>query len=243
MRKIFTIFLVSVILFIFSSVSKAQIHISLGPQLGLALPMSDYSGNVNDFYNGTKYGMKNGFNIGATVKADLMVIAGRLDVNYAFFSNDGGISGFNNSNVTLKQHTLIIGIGPEFGINIPLSPIRPYASIELLFSTIGGDFQFTGTPLVNSSSNTISSVTRTGLGFLAGTEVKFGIYALDLSLRYNMLNLLGKSFSSYNNNDRTNAYLNLNDDKDPNYALDKHPIGASRTISTLQINVGFMIGF
>jgi len=158
MRKILTIFLVSVILFIFSSVSKAQIHISLGPQLGIALPMSDYGGDVSDFYNGNKYGLKNGFNIGATVKADLMVIAGRLDINYSMFKNDGNIigTGNNNSSVTIKQNNLIIGIGPEYNLDIPLSPFKPYASVELLFSTFSGIFNIKVLPLSIAVTITVS---------------------------------------------------------------------------------------
>ena len=246
MKKITFLIIIIIMLFAFVPVSRAQIHLSIGPQVGVALPMSDFSGEVTDFYNGTKYGLNTGFNIGATVKADLMVIAGRLDINYAMFKNDGNISGTTNTNSagTVKMNSLIIGIGPEYNIDIPLSPIKPYGSIELLITSFSGSFQFQNTPLVsNSNSQDIASATRIGLGFLLGTEFKFGLYALDLSLRYNILNVGGKSFSSYTNNDRTNSYLNLNDDKDPNYDGDKHPVGSSRNMSSLQINVGFLFGF
>ena len=242
MKKSFFTILAIISFFISFTTANAQIHISLGPQLGFALPMSDYAGGVTDFYNGTKYGLKGGFNVGATFKADLMVIAGRLDINYAMFKNDGNISGLNNANVTVKQNTLIIGIGPEYSFGLPLVPIKPYVSFELLFSTFSGESQYQGTPLVNSSNNSMTSATRIGLGLLAGTEFKIGVVALDLSLRYNMLNLIGKSFTSYNNNDRSNSYLNLNDDKDPNFDGATHPVGTSRTISTLQFNVGVLFG-
>ena len=126
-KSFFTIFVI-ISLFITFSTTKAQIHISLGPQLGFALPMSDYAGEVSDFYNGTKYGFKGGFNMGATFKADLMIIAGRLDITYAMFKNDGNITGFNNASLTVKQNTLIIGIGPEYSFGVPLVPIKPYIS-------------------------------------------------------------------------------------------------------------------
>jgi hypothetical protein len=243
MKKSFPIVLVIISIFIISTTSRAQIHISLGPQLGIALPMSDYAGGVTDFYNGNKYGLKGGFNIGATFKADLMVIAGRLDINYAMLSNSGSITGLNNGNLSIKQKNLIIGIGPEFSFGIPLVPIKPYGSVELLFSTFSGESQYQGTPGVNSNNNSMSSASRIGLGLLLGTEFKIGLYSLDVSLRYNMLNLISKSFISYSNNDRTNSYLNLNDALDPNFDGVNHPIKTSRSISTLQINVGILFGF
>jgi hypothetical protein len=240
-KSFFTIFVI-ISLFITFSTTKAQIHISLGPQLGFALPISDYAGEVSDFYNGTKYGFKGGFNMGATFKADLMIIAGRLDINYAMFSNSGSITGLNNGSLSIKQKNLIIGIGPEYSLGLPLVPIKPYVSLELLFTTFTGESQYQGTPGVNSNNNSISSVTRIGLGLLAGTEFKIGVFALDVSVRYNMLNLIGKSFTSYTNNDRSNSYLNLNDAKDPNFDGVNHPVGSSRTISTLQFNVGVLFG-
>jgi hypothetical protein len=242
MKKSFFTILVIISLFISFATTKAQIHISLGPQLGFALPMSDYAGEVTDFYNGTKYGLKGGFNLGATIKADLLIIAGRVDINYAMLSNSGSITGFNNASLSIKQQNLIIGIGPEYSFGLPLIPIKPYASIELLFSTFSGESQYQGTPGVNSNNNSMASATRIGLGLLAGTEFKIGVFALDVSVRYNMLNLIGKSFTSYNNNDRTNSYFNLNDAKDPNFDGVNHPVGTSRTISTLQFNVGVLFG-
>ncbi len=242
MKKSLFIVLVIISIFIISATSRAQVHISLGPQLGMAIPMSDYSGGVTDFYYGNKYGLKGGFNFGATFKAELLVIAGRIDINYAMFSNSGSITGFNNASATVKQNNLIVGIGPEFSFDIPFTPFKPYGGVELLFTSFTGESQFQGTPGVNSNNNSLSSASRMGVGLLLGNEFKLGMYYMDFSLRYNMLNLTGKSFTTYNNNDMTNSYLNLNDDRDPNYDGDKHPIGISRNISTLQINVGILFG-
>jgi hypothetical protein len=241
-KSFFTIFVIISLFLSFTAV-RAQIHISLGPQLGFALPMSDYAGGVTDFYNGTKYGLKGGFNMGATFKADLMIIAGRLDINYAMFSNSGSITGTDNGSLSIKQKNLIIGVGPEFSFGVPMIPIKPYVSLELLFTTFTGESQYQGNPGgVNNNNNSMTSATRIGLGLLAGTEFKIGVFALDVSVRYNMLNLIGKSFTSYNNIDRTNSYLNLNDAKDPNFDGVNHPVGTSRTISTLQFNVGVLFG-
>ena len=41
-----------------SGISYSQISIKLGPQLGLTSPTVDYSGDVKDFYAGTKYGLR-----------------------------------------------------------------------------------------------------------------------------------------------------------------------------------------
>ena len=72
-----------------------------------------------------------------------------------------------------------------------------------------------------------------------------GVTRLDLSLRYNLINLFGKDYVTTNNPDRIVAYSNLNDAKDPNYKAgdDKHPIGNDRSIATIQVQVAILFGF
>ena len=200
MKKLLVIFIAFLSILVLTTSPKAQIHLSLGPELGVALPLSDYSGEVTDYYNGTKYGMKTGFNFGATLKAELIVLSGRLDISYSMHENEGNPTGQNNSSLTTKMNNLIIGFGPEYQIDIPMSPVKPYGSIEFLISTFGGEFQFQGTSSVNSSNNKMTTATRTGIGIILGTEIKLAVFALDINLRYNMLNAFGQSFTSYNNN-------------------------------------------
>jgi|WetSurMetagenome_2_1015567.scaffolds.fasta_scaffold160823_1 hypothetical protein len=228
-------------LFFISSVSSAQVGFSIGPNIGFALPTGDYSGGVNDFYNGAKYGLNSGVNIGACVKVNLLFISGRADINYCWLKNSGNLTSSNGSAET-KQNIFTFGIGPEYSITIPMSPVKPYVSVELLISTFSGESTFHGVSGVQSSTITLSSATRTGIGLIAGAEFKLAVFSMDFNVRYNIHNLLGKTFTSYSNNDRTNSYSALNDDIDPGYDGDKHPVNSSRTISTLEINLGILFG-
>jgi len=238
MKKLIFVFLS---LFLITSVSKSQVGFSIGPNFGYVSPAGDLSGGINDFYTGTKYGLGSGVNIGACVKVNLLFISGRADVNYCWLKNSGNLTSSNGSAET-KQNIFTFGIGPEYSITIPMSPVKPYASIEILFSTFSGESTFHGASGVQSSTISLSSATRTGLGLIAGAEFKLAVFSLDLNIRYNIHNLLGKTFSTYNNNDRSNSYSALNDDKDPNYDGNNHPVGSSRTISTLEINLGILFG-
>jgi hypothetical protein len=91
----------------------------------------------------------------------------------------------------------------------------------------------------------LSTATRAGLGFAAGVEVKFMSTAIDLSIRYNLINLFNKRYEGSASGTRDEAYKYLNDEKDPNYlATDaKHPIGSYRTMATIQFQLGVMFGF
>ena len=245
MRKISMILLFSV-LFISNSYSQL-ISVKLGPMLGLTSPSSDYSGETTDFYNGTKYGLKSGFHFGAMGKVSFGPIGGRLSLGYASLSNNGTANvEQNNSTVEVRNNLFMITIGPEFGFTIPFTPVRPYAGIDLLITSISGTVNFQGTTSVPSNEREITSASRTGVGFAIGSEVGFGkTFILDISLRYNLINLLGKSYeASTTSNNRIDAYTFVNDDVDSGHATDpdNHPIGASRNIQTIQINVGLLFG-
>src|SRR4030095_2011223 len=245
--KITKIFLL-ISLIIFSNASFSQIiNIKLGPAFGLTTPSVDYSGETQDFYAGTKYGLKSGFNFGVMGKVNLGPIGGRAAISYVSMSNNGQADpNTPNSTVEVKNSLFMFSLGAEFGITIPFTPVRPYADLDLIFSTISGSFKYQGTPNVSSDQRDISSATRTGLGFAVGSEVGFGkTFVLDLSIRYNLHNLFSKSYTVVTNSNRIDAYTSLNDDADPDFnASDvKHPVGSSRTIATIQFQVGLLFGF
>lgn len=240
MKKYYFIAL-AVFLFAFFSTSNAQLSLEIGPNIGIATPTGDFAGSVNDFYLGTKYGLKTGFNIGGSAKLNLLLLSGRIDLNYSFVSNNGNLTSSNGS-VDTKQNIFSLGIGPEYKLAIPMSPIKPYASVELLFSTISGETTFHGAAQVSSNTLKLASVTRTGVSLILGSEIDFKAWALDLNVRYNVHNLFGKKFDPYHNSDRTNSYTALNDDGDPNYDGSTHPISTSRSITTVMLNVGVLFG-
>lgn len=237
----------SILILIVSNV-YSQISIKLGPELGLTSPTVDYSGDVKDFYAGTKYGVRSGLHYGLMGKVQLGPLNGRLSISYASLDNSGNANPLQpGSTLEVKNNIFMFTLGTEFGFGIPLSPVKPYAGIDILFSTISGTYNFQGTAEVSSGEKSIKSASRTGLGFSIGSEVAFGkSFTLDISLRYNLINLFGKSYDGVtNSNDRNDAYSSLNDAADPNYSAtnSKHPVGNDRSIATIQLNVGLLFGF
>ena len=238
-----------VILFVLTicSITYSQISIKLGPQIGLTSPTMDYSGDAKDFYSGTKYGLRSGLHYGVMGKVQLGPLNGRLSISYASLDNNGP-TGEPNSTVEIKNNLFMFTLGTEFGFGIPMSPVKPYAGIDILFTTISGSFNFSGSTPNGLSGGTknISSATRTGLGFSIGSEVGFGKqFTLDLSLRYNLINLFGKEYTPSTNNSKTDVYAFLNDAKDPNFNVNdpKHPVANDRSIATIQINAALLFGF
>lgn len=231
---------------IFQSSSYAQLKILLGPAIGLTIPAADYTGETTDYYAGTKYGLRSSVNFGAMGKVSLGPINFNLSAIYSPLSNDGvSQASFPNSNVEIKQNLFTIGLGTQFGFNVPLSPIKPYVGLELLFTTISGSTKFQGTQNIQSSSIDMNTATRTGLGFSAGAEIKIVSVALDVSLRYNLINLFSKKYEGSPTGNRDEVYKYLNDGEDPNYAASdvKHPVGDKRTIATIQFELGVLFGF
>ncbi len=246
MKKLIPAFLIAIT--ILCSNAYSQISIKLGPELGLTSPTVDYSGDVKDFYAGTKYGVRSGLHYGVMGKVQLGPLNGRLSISYASLDNSGNANPSQpNSTLEVKNNIFMFTLGTEFGFGIPFSPVKPYAGIDILFSTISGTYNFQGTSEVSSGEKSIKSASRTGLGFSVGTEVAFGkSFTLDLSLRYNLINLFGKSYDGVtNSNDRNDAYSSLNDAADPNYSASnsKHPVGNDRSIATIQLNAGLLFGF
>lgn len=241
MNKIYLI----VLYLLFTSVSYSQIGLRLGPVVGLTTPTVDYSGDAKDFYSGTKYGLRTGFNYGLAGKISFGPLNSRISVSYASLENNGP-SGSNNGTVEIRNNLFMITLGMQFGFNVPASPVKPYAGVDLLLSSISGSFKFQGTAHVPSDEKSIQTASRTGLGVGFGAEINLGkSYALDLNLRYNLINLFGKEYKSVANANRVDAYTSLNDAQDPNYnASDvKHPVGNDRSIVTIQIQLGLLFGF
>jgi hypothetical protein len=226
--------------------SNAQLKILLGPSIGLTTPTVDYTGETTDYYAGTKYGLRSAINFGAMGKVSLGPINFNLSVIYTPLSNDGIAEPDKpNSSVEIKQNLFTIGLGTQYGFSVPMSPIKPYIGIELLFTTISGSAKFQGITAVQSTSISMSTTSRTGLGFAAGAEISILGTALDLSLRYNLINLFSKEYEGSATGTRDEVYKYLNDGEDPNYlATDvKHPVGSKRTIATIQFQLGVLFGF
>lgn len=247
MRKIIS---VSIVLIFFCVLqANSQPKFSVGPLVGISVPTGDYGGTTLDFYNGARYGLGTGFTLGGVFKAKFSFVGLRVGATYSAFSNTG-IATTNEpaSYIQVKQNLFTLSAGPEFAFTLTGSPIKPYLGIDLLFTSLSGQTTFNDNVPKVSPPGTydMSGSTRLGLGLGGGVEFNFAkSYALDVGLRFNIINLFGKTYTPGPNNDRINTYLYLNDDADPSFPFDPnhHPIATSRSISVLQINVAFLFGF
>lgn len=235
-------------IFMMSSTANSQIvKFKLGPVVGLTSPTGDYSGNTMEYYSGTRYGMKSGVNFGAIFKTGVGPFNLRVSGMYAPLSNSG-VAEPGDGFIETKSDLLTFSAGPEFDLAIPFSPIKPYLGVDILFSSISGRTTFSDVDFVPDGTYDMQSATRLGLGFGGGIEYGIGASnVLDISIRYNLINLFGKEYrdAAPSDNRRLDAYLSLNDDADPLAGTSPitHPITTSRSISVLQINVAFLFGF
>lgn len=241
MKKLLISFILVMVL-IPLTFSFSQLKFEGGINLGATVPTGDYSGTMADFYSGTKYGLSTGFNIGGYASLITPIISGRVSLNYTHLKNDGNPPpSEGGGTIELTHNIFTIGIGPQYNIPIPSSPVKPFIVAELLIISIGGETKFQGVSSVPSGTYTISSATRLGFGITGGLNYDFGNYGISIQAKYNLLNLSGKEFKSDDPTKRISSYTNLNDEKDPLYTTGSnvHIIGTSRNISTLQLNVGF----
>jgi hypothetical protein len=235
----------SVIFFILIIINTTfpQISFSIGPIIGYTGPSGDLSGTTMDYYSGTKYGQSGNVNFGAQAKLKILFIRAKVSIMYTSLSNSGNTEPDKGS-VETSMKLLSYGVGTEFHLPLPLIPIHPYIGIDLMFTNFSGETVFTGDQRVPSGTYSLNSASRTGLGIGAGAELSLGKkYSLDLDIKYNMYNLLGKSFSGGDR--RLDSYTSLNDEADPQYSADpdKHPISDSRMINAVQINLCFLFDF
>ncbi len=223
--------------------TSSQIKFSIGPTIGYTGPMGDFGGTTIDYYNGTKYGLNGGVNFGAQAKLKLLILNIKGSAAYTSLSNSGN-SEPGQGSVETNMKLLTFGLGTEFHLPIPLVPVNPYIGLELLFTNFNGETVFNGVARVPSGTYSMTSTSRTGLGVGAGVEISFGKKSsLDIGVKYNMYNLIGRSFSGGDN--RIDTYTSLNDAADPLYSTDhdKHPVSSSRLISAFQFNLSYLFDF
>lgn len=244
--KVYKFFPFLFLLFSFGVVFS-QVKFSIGPTIGFTGPVGDYSGTTFDYYNGTRYGLNGGINFGGVFKAKWTSVSARLSITYASLRNSGGSEPGDDGYIEVTQNTLTMALGPEFAFTLTGSNIKPYVGVDLLFTSFSGDAMFIDVRHVGDRSISMSSTSRAGLGLGGGVIIGLGKkYSLDIGLKYNMHNLFGKSFDVYDTDGpRYFAYTSLNDDSDPVYPneINDHPIGNSRSISTIMINLAFLFDF
>lgn len=247
-KNILLPFLILIIFFSLNSEKVfGQITLQAGAGLGYMVPSGDYGGSAEDFYNGTKYGMGSAlsYNIKAKVGlAGFFLFSGQVD--YASLSSEGDVPN-GQGNFKVNNNIVSIKVGPQFNINIPLSPISPYLDANIAVNFFSGDIEFNGVSGVPNAKFNIEPAARLGAGVGGGVLFSLGpLLHLDLGIHYNFMNLTGKEYKDVNplTNDRVDSYLALNDDKDPNYSENSsvNIIGNSRSINALEINLTVLVG-
>ncbi|GEM_PF-945262 len=243
--KIFLLLLV----FMFSNVtSRAQMNLMVGPAIGFTIPAADYGGNAPAFYKTGQYGLSPGFHFGAESRLGLGKIAVRLASSYAMLSANGlSDEEHNDSFVAVNQRLLNVSLGVQYGFVSIKSVFGPYAGVDLLYSSITSSADFLNTATLTNPTQTITmnAATRFGLGLALGADFRINKTTLDLSLRYNMINMFGKKYEAPATGTRDDVYRYLNDAADPNYnaADPNHPVAANRNIATVQVQIGVLFGF
>ena len=244
MKKTYLVIFFTAFLFVFFNQTNAQITFQVGGGLGYSVPSGDYGGSAAEFYQGNKYGMESGFNFHGKARLGLLFINAFGEVGYTTFSGEGetvaGGGTVNNSHKIVSMK-----VGPEFPINIPLSPITPYLQGFVALNTISGKVEFKGTAGVPSGENDIASATRVGLGAGVGVMFSLGGIKLDANIQYHLINFAGKEYKIESPTSHTllDNYTNLNDDKDPaaGTVMD-HVIADSRSMSAIEFKLSGMFG-
>lgn len=239
MKKIFTVFILTALLY--TADSYGQLKILLGPTVGISIPSGDYAGNTIDFYSGTKYGQGSGATLGGSAKLKVPFLSLKGGLMYTIFKNSGYYEQ-GKGNIDIKHNVITVSAGPEFSFGIPFTSVTPFIGAELMFSFFRGETSFKDVAKVPTGTFDLNSAVRTGVSFSAGAEFDIDNYVIGLEARYSLHNLLGTKFTSVSNPERLDSYLSLNDKKDPLYngIDDKHPIGKDRMISSFSITASIL---
>ncbi|MDP2362821.1 MAG: outer membrane beta-barrel protein, partial [Ignavibacteria bacterium] len=216
MKKLyFSTFSIALFVIFLAFQTNAQISFQAGVGAGYSVPMSDYGGTIVDFYNGTKYGMKSGTNFHGKARIGFLFINAFGEVGYTSFSGSGE-SEPGKGTVDISNKVFSMKLGPEYAINIPLSPITPYFQGFVALNTFSGSVEFQGVSGVPTGKSDITGATRIGIGGGAGVVFSLGGIKLDANIQYHLLNLAPKEYKITNvtSHTRLDNYTNLNDDKD-----------------------------
>lgn len=232
-------------LIIISPDSHAQISLQIGPGVGYSIPMGDYGGSTTDFYAGTKYGLKSGFNVHAKARVSFIFLSAFGEIGYTSFSGNGNAIA-NRGSLDLSQKVVSIKLGPEYQISIPLAPVTPYLQGFISYNAISGTVKIRGVSDVPSGDYDLASASRFGLGLGVGAVINVMAFKLDVNIQYHAMNIAGKAYKleTVTSHPRLDNYTSLNDAKDPAYSAgsDSHFIGNDRSISALELKLTVMFG-
>ncbi len=179
------IFGIIMLLFVFSQTSSNAQMLKLGISGGISSITSPntYTNSVDQ--NG--YGFGSNFHFGAQLRIDfpLVPITPIVFIDYHLLRGDGKR---NDIQINNSQNIISIGVEGEYYI-LPLPFIKPYISLDVALNKIGELKE--ESPL---GTSTQSGYSRFGGAIGIGTVVTIlPLVDLDVSVKYQTLNLVGKS--------------------------------------------------
>lgn len=170
--KRFFLFLPFIVILIFGINSYGQ-GLKFGVGGGLSMVQSPDRLTNSAAEGGSGFGSEYHFGLKAKLSIPLVPVTPVGFLNYHLLSGDDDIS----------QSILSLGVG----VNIELipGPLSPYGTIDLQYNSFGD---------TEIGSQSFDGYSRTGLGIGAGIEFNLlPMVDLDLSAKYNMMNLMGKA--------------------------------------------------
>jgi hypothetical protein len=163
------IFLLAVLLIIASSQAFPQ-GLKIGAGGGLSMVQSPdlYTKSLSD--GGFGFGTEYHVGVKAVVDIPLVPLLPVGYINYHFLEGD------------VSQKILTVGLGVNY--NLISGPLTPYLTLDLQYNNFGETQQ---------GAQTFGAFSRTGLGIGAGAAFSLlPLFDLDVTAKYNMLNLMGK---------------------------------------------------
>lgn len=185
-----------IILFFAASINAQSLRIGVG---GGYASLNGPSALAKDVSNNGA-GLKNGYEIGGKLKLDFPLVPFRLtgQAYYIKISNEEnfnpGVAGIPTVKMETSMNIFSAGAGLEYQF-IP-GPISPYFALDLLYNSFGDvNVKYNPSLAVVSSDNSkpYSKKDRFGLGIGVGSEFTLlPVIDLDLNIKYNLMNLMGK---------------------------------------------------
>lgn len=243
MKKAFT-FVFALFLFLgISQNQQAQIKLQFGAGGEYVIPSGDFGGEVADFYYGKAYGEKVGIGFSGKARIGILGFGVVAGISYVSLSNNGILNDANET-IDVKHSIFSIKVGPEYMIDIPLLPVKPYVGVNVALNSFSGESRLKGISGVSADLNTLESTSRIGIGFNGGAVISLGPVTIDVGLQYNMLNMFGKEFVTVLTPTRNDSYIKLSDAADPLYnsSSNVHFVQNDRSINTIVISGTIMVG-
>ncbi len=135
--------------------------------------------------------LPSGFNAGIKIKIN-MPLSPITPIGYLNYTLLRSTKSFAGQDVKFSQNILSIGAGGEFSILPIPGPVSPYLIADVSYNNFG-NLKMEPQPLTGIISSGSSSISRFGLGIGVGTDINLIVLKFDLSAKYNMYNLVGKS--------------------------------------------------